>query len=205
MPNGRREHPVSTTNRSVRAAHPDIRGVPLGRTATLEQVYERHGRQVYSLVLRMVRDPEAAQDLTQEVFVRVWRGMPTYCAAKGRLDSWILTIARNASLDELRRREAHRKRISSRTGTDPFAMVPDGAPRVEELVLAAESSARARRTIRRALRELPPRQREVIHLLYFRGLTYSEAAAATGAPLGTIKTRARRALQRLRPLMPDAS
>jgi RNA polymerase sigma-70 factor (ECF subfamily) len=166
-----------------------------GDEGALGVLYDRYSRAVYSLILRMVRDQQAAEDLTQDVFLRVWQQAGTYSREKGRFVSWILGIAHNAAVDELRRRKARPQQVyEDPAATRSFLDMADGSPGLDELAL----NGVRREAIVEALALLPRDQREVIELAYFGGHTQSQIAVLTGQPLGTIKTRTRLALHRLR-------
>lgn len=165
-----------------------------GDESGLESLYDRYARPVYSLMLQMVSDQQVAEELTQEVFLRVWRA-DSYCADKGRPMSWILGIAHHLAVDELRRRSARPRLVHD----DPqvgrsLLEVADASPDPHELTLQGIR----RRQISEALAGLPASQREVLVLAYFGGLTQSEIAETYGLPLGTVKTRTRLALGKLR-------
>jgi RNA polymerase sigma-70 factor (ECF subfamily) len=152
-------------------------------------LYDRYGGVVFSVALRMVGDRAAAEEVTQDVFVGCWRNAARYRPEQGRLITWLLGITRHRAIDELRSR-----RYQSRSHEVPWeSSAAQGA--VEEMshdlhILQAE--------VRAALADLPPAQREVIELLYFGGLTRQEAASRLHAPLGTIHTRLRLGMVKLR-------
>jgi RNA polymerase sigma-70 factor (ECF subfamily) len=166
-----------------------------GDESGLSVLYDRYARVVYSLVLRMVRNQQVAEELTQEVFLRVWQQAGTFHRERGRFASWIFGIAHHLAIDELRRRKARPKQVYD----DPAASrslieIADRAPDPEELALGGIR----REYIVEALSQLPQNQREVLEMSYFGGLTQSQIAERQGEPLGTIKTRTRLGLQRLR-------
>ena len=166
-----------------------------GDAASLETLYDRYSRVVFSLILKMVRNRQVAEELTQEVYLRVWQQAATYRRDKGRFAGWILGIAHNVAIDELRRRKVRPQQVYD----DPdlsrsFLDLPDRSPHLDEIAM----NGIRRRSVVEALASLPKEQREVIEMSYFSGLTQSEIAERKGEPLGTIKTRSRLALQRLR-------
>jgi RNA polymerase sigma-70 factor (ECF subfamily) len=159
-----------------------------------ETLYDRYGNLVYSVSLRILTDVQAAEDVVQEVFLRVWRKPDHYSTARGRFLTWLMSVARNRAIDELRSRG---RRLRFEVGSAPL----DGdGPRSDEsddpalaAVLADQRSA-----IRGALGTLPPEQRSAIELAYYRGLTQQEIAQTLGEPLGTVKTRIRLGMQKMR-------
>jgi RNA polymerase sigma-70 factor (ECF subfamily) len=146
----------------------------------------------------MLSNREAAEELVQETFLRAWRQIATYQPSLGRVSNWLLGIARNLAIDELRRRSARPQVVPNDENDEQITQIP-GAREEDpaELVQASAQSAQ----IRQALAALPPAQREVMELAYYSGLTQSEIAARLGDPLGTVKTRMRLATQKLRDLL----
>ncbi len=163
-----------------------------GDADALAQLYDRHGGSAFALAMRILRQREAAEDVVQEAFLAVWRRAVTYRPERGTVRAWLLTVVRNRAIDFLRR---------------PRSTGPVTVP-VEELVLAAdddpeEEGLRAvdEAAVRSALARLPDEQRQVVELAYFAGLSYPEVASRTGVALGTVKSRMRLALERLRILL----
>lgn len=162
-----------------------------GDERALADLYDAHAAAVYSLALRITRNPADAQDVTQDVFVQAWRSASRFDASRGNLAAWLLMMARTRALDRLRR---ERRRPADLTGPDDFDRIPDALPGVDLVAATKQEADRARA----ALASLPAEQREVVELAYFEGLTHSEIAARTSQPLGTVKTRIRSAMQELR-------
>jgi RNA polymerase sigma-70 factor (ECF subfamily) len=165
----------------------------------LEALYDRYGDLVYSVCLRMVGDVQLAEDLTQEVYLRLWRRPDLYDATRGRFVTWLLSVARNRGIDERRsrgRRFRH-ENPPSLAAEEMLAAAPaaDGA---DAAVLSEDRVA-----IQRALAGLPAEQRLVIQLAYFGGYTQQEIARSLAQPLGTVKTRIRLGLQKLRLFLID--
>jgi RNA polymerase sigma-70 factor (ECF subfamily) len=157
----------------------------------LEWLYDRYATRVYSLALRIVRDTADAEDVTQEVFVQVWTHAATFDASRGAVAAWLTMLARSRALDRLRRRGAGPQ---SGGEHDALANIQDPAPSVEWMAANAQQVAAARD----ALATLPAEQRATLELVYFDGLTQSEIAERTATPIGTVKTRIRTGLQRMR-------
>jgi len=165
-----------------------------GDARALEVLYDRYSRVVYSFALRIVGDQQVAEELLQEVFFRAWQQGSSFRSSRGSFITWLLSITHNMAIDEVRKR---RRRPQKSDNDDPetaLAGVPDARQDVEEEVWLGT----LRETISVALEALPPAQREAIELAYFRGLTQREIAEQTGEPLGTIKTRMRLGMQKLR-------
>jgi RNA polymerase sigma-70 factor (ECF subfamily) len=176
-------------------------GVRRGDGHAIAALYDRYSSLVFSLGLRMLGDRESTEELVQEVFLRAWRQAASYQPALGRLSSWLLGIARNLAVDELRRRGVR----PQRTAGDPeeqlalVAATNTDDPE-EEVVNSAQ-----RAEIQHALAALPPPQRRVMELAYYSGLTQAEIAEELGDPLGTVKTRMRLAAQKLRELLRETT
>ena len=165
-----------------------------GRDAgALADLYDRHNRLLFSLILRVLRDRGEAEDVLQEVFVRVWDRADSYSPALGTPLAWLVRIARNRAIDRLRSR---RVRANVAESYDDPPVVADSTPagNPEQLARTAEH----RRAIVAALDQLPPEQRILIDAAYFEGFTQSELAERFNLPLGTVKTRIRTAMQTLR-------
>ncbi len=165
-----------------------------GSAAALEVLYDRYSRIVLSFATRMLGDRQSGEELLQEVFLRAWQQAHNYSAARGSFATWLLSITHNMSIDEIRKRRRRPQRAES---ADPVLMltnVTDQSPSVEE---SAELGA-LRETMAKAIRTLPDAQRRAIELAYFRGLTQREIAEELDEPLGTIKTRMRLGMRKLR-------
>jgi RNA polymerase sigma-70 factor (ECF subfamily) len=155
-----------------------------GDRSAFEVLYRRYSRPVFGLALRRLGDRGRAEDAVQDTFVSIWRAAATYRSERGPGAPWLYAVARNAIIDR------------SRARNEPAVEVPD------EPTLEAGPADRAEESwtqwrIHRALEELTEPEREVISLAYWSGLSQSEVADSLGIPLGTVKTRTRRALQRL--------
>jgi RNA polymerase sigma-70 factor (ECF subfamily) len=165
-----------------------------GDARALEVLYDRYSRVVFSFALRIVGDPQVAEEVLQEVFFRAWQQGSAYRAARGSFITWLLSITHNMAIDEVRRRRRRPQKADSESPEEVLASVADTAPSVEEEVWLGS----LRSTIVAALENLPPAQREAIELAYFQGLTQREISERLSEPLGTIKTRMRLGLQKLR-------
>jgi len=158
----------------------------------LESLYDRYSRMVYSLALRIAGQPAVAEEIVQDVFLKLWHSADRYQAERGPLGPWLCTLARNRALDHLRlKREKQRRREDSIEGEIGFT---SSNPSPETLAQQSQSAVR----VRASLRELPAAQQRAIELAYFEGMTHSEIAAALAEPLGTVKSWIRSGLLRMR-------
>jgi RNA polymerase sigma-70 factor (ECF subfamily) len=152
-------------------------------------LYDRHASSVYGLVLRILGDPMLAEEATQDTFLKLWARARQFLPERGSLFSWLLTIARRTALDRLR---LERRRPALSDASDPddlWQSIPDSG--------TLSDDARWR-SMHLAVQSLPPEQRQVIELAYYQGMSQSEIAEVLGWPLGTVKTRLRTGMQRLR-------
>jgi RNA polymerase sigma-70 factor (ECF subfamily) len=159
--------------------------VQSGDEHAMATLFDRYNRVVYSVALRVLRDPASAEDVLQEVFMQIWRNPDSFTAARGSLGGWLAIVARNRSIDALRRKRPT-------TSVDDIALA---APC--NLADEAERNSLMERA-RSVIHELPTEQRKTLEMAFFDGLTHSEIAEMTGDPLGTVKTRIRSALLTLR-------
>lgn len=170
--------------------------VAQGEARALEVLYDRYSSVVFSFAFRIVSDRELAEEVLQEAFFRAWQQGSNFSAGRGTFITWLLSITHNLAIDEIRRR---RRRPMKADSEDP-GQVLDGQPDTgaganveEEVWLGA-----LRDSMGQALAQLPQAQRQAIEMAYFQGLTQREIAEALGEPLGTIKTRMRLGLQKLK-------
>jgi RNA polymerase sigma-70 factor (ECF subfamily) len=162
-----------------------------GDQQALGQLYDRYGRLVYGLARSVVGDELAAEEITQDAFTRVWSRAGTYLPEQGRPLTWLMRIARNRAIDELRSRSS---RPQARSLSWLEEDLPDGGA---DLAEEAELSRR-RREVAGAIAALPEEQRQVLAMAYFQAYTHREIAGILKQPLGTVKTRLRSAMKRLR-------
>jgi RNA polymerase sigma-70 factor (ECF subfamily) len=168
-------------------------GLIARRITALEQLYDRYSALVFSVSLRVLYDWQLAEDVTQEVFLRLWQRPESYDPSRGRLLSWLMSVTRNRAIDERRKIS---RRVRSEDGEEPLLTLRDLDTRDDPVLGVA--LAETRDVVRAALQALPPAQRQVVELAYFGGLTQTEIADKTGVPLGTVKTRVRLAMRKLR-------
>jgi RNA polymerase sigma-70 factor (ECF subfamily) len=157
----------------------------------LAELYDRHARLVYSLALRIVRDPADAEDVVQEVFSQIWRQAARYDQARSNVAAWVVVLTRSRAIDRLRRRQA--RPDAPTIDPDPIDPVDEAPPADDRLVASARAAA-----VRSALDDLPVLQRVAIELAFYEGLTHVEIAERLEQPLGTVKTRIRQGLRALR-------
>lgn len=166
-----------------------IAAVARGDEALLADLYDRYSATLFGLLLRILHSRPEAEDVLQEVFMQIWQQAPQYDEGRGRPFTWMMTIAHSRALDRLRS-------LASRNRTAQSAALEQP----EEASDAARDAVNAeqREMIQRALEEIPEAQRNVLLLAYFQGLTQAEIAERLQEPLGTIKTRTRTGLAKLR-------
>ena len=163
--------------------------------AAFEAIYDRYSDLVYSTSLRILADTQLAEDVTQDVFVRLWNRPETFVAERGRFLSWLMSVSRNRAVDLLRARGRRRAReVESLIPTEEYAAVVATDEDPAHAALLHEEQWQ----VRRALKELPEDQRRALELAYFGGLTQQEIASTLHEPLGTIKTRIRLGMMKLR-------
>ena len=159
-----------------------------GDEAAMAALFDRYARVVYSVSLRVLRDPAAAEDVLQEVFMQVWRKPDAVAASRGTLGAWLAVVSRNRSIDSIRRRKPS-------DAVDDVVLVASG-----DLAKEAERNFMMDKA-RVVIGRLPVEQRKALEMAFFDGLTHSEIAETTGDALGTVKTRIRTALLVLRKAM----
>ena len=174
--------------------HRTLARMAAGDASALADLYDRHGRAVYSLACRILGDRTEAEDITQDVFSQAWRQAAQYDPRRATAVGWLLMMSRSRSIDRLR---ARRTRPQTMAGDMPEAADP--AAGAEAGVIGAESAAR----VREALGALPESQRAAIELAYYGGLSHTDIAGRLSEPLGTIKTRIRTGLLSLRAALAD--
>ena len=159
----------------------------------LEALHSRYSGAVYGLAMRMLRDAGAAEEVAQDTFFNIWRRAGSYAAQRGSVTAWLFGIARNRAIDELRKRRRAADRFQNGVDlSNKPAETRDSDP-AEYAALMHES-----RRVREALDELRPEQRQVVALAYFAGMTHTQISKELGQPLGTVKTRMRLAIKKLR-------
>jgi RNA polymerase sigma-70 factor (ECF subfamily) len=168
-----------------------LEGMARGEHGALAELYDRHGRLVYSLALRVLRDQGDAEDVVQDVFSQAWRQASRYESSRGPVIAWLMNLARSRAIDRLRSRRARPE-----TGADDaeVARMPDLAPPIDDQLALSDQAER----IRAAVEQLSLLQRVAIELAFYEGLTHVEIAERLELPLGTVKTRIRQGLAKLK-------
>jgi RNA polymerase sigma-70 factor (ECF subfamily) len=162
-----------------------------GDEGALAALYDRYSGMLFAMLVRTLRDPQAAEEILQDLFLQLWRCAARFDATRGSLPAWLMVIGRNRALSRLRTRE-HRE-----IPEDIEAFPANAVPSSVNLEDDAERSLLMEK-LRTAMATLPAEQREAVELAYFEGMTQTEIAARTGSPLGTVKSRVRSAMQSLK-------
>ena len=170
----------------ARLAHGDL--------DALDALYARYARPVFSLAVRVLGDEAEAEEITQDVFERAWRHAASFDRERGRFATWLLSVTHHVAIDAVRKRKRQPQAIGGEPAALALQLVAD--PHVD--VAGATVNHVDGKEVRLALRMLPEPQRRAIELAYFAGLSHLEIAAMLGDPLGTVKARIRRGMDRLR-------
>jgi RNA polymerase sigma-70 factor, ECF subfamily len=172
-----------------------LRQVALGSAEAMRQVYARCSARAFAIAVRLLPSRAEAEEVLQETFLEVWRRAREFDPERGGLETWVMTIARTRTIDRLRSLGTVSRMVEGMAQQPPPVSATPPAP--DDTASAKQDQQR----VRGALARLPPEQREVVLLAYFDGLSQSEIAQKTGQPLGTVKTRARLALEKLAALL----
>ena len=172
-----------------------LEAIARGDESSLAALYDRYHSLAFGLALRVLNDRGRAEDVVQDAFLAVWRKAGSYAEARGSVKTWLATIARNRAIDIVRGR-----RESDSDDEAVLLALEDSRPSVLEQVTASLD----RDVLRTVVASLPAEQRQAIAMAYFEGLSHSEIAAATGLPLGTVKSRIRLGMQRLKAQLLEA-
>jgi RNA polymerase sigma-70 factor (ECF subfamily) len=159
--------------------------VQRGDEPAMASLFDRYSKIVYSVALRVLRDPALAEDVLQEIFMQIWRKPESFTATRGSLGGWLAVVSRNRSIDVLRRKRPTDS-VDDIVLSSPYNLADEG----ERNIMIEKA--------RTAMHLLPAEQRKTLEMAFFDGLTHSEIAEMTGDPLGTVKTRIRSALLSLR-------
>jgi len=169
-----------------------------GDENALSTLYDRYAGMLFGMLVRILRDPQAAEEILQDLFLQLWRGAARFDASRGSLPAWLMVIGRNRALSRLRTR-AYRE-----APEDIEAFPANAVPSSVNLEDDAERNLLMEK-LRTAMAALPGEQREAVELAYFEGMTQTEIAARTGSPLGTVKSRVRTAMQSLKLVFDDGT
>ena len=170
--------------------------VASGSGDAVAELYDRYGATVYGLALRVLGQPDLAEEVTQDVFAQVWRDARRYDPSRATVAGWMVMLTRARAIDRLRARRARPDQATTAEPADTAPLV--STERTPESATITNDDARL---IKRALQALPDQLRSLVELAYYEGLTHSEIAARTGIPLGTVKTRIRNAMGSLRSVL----
>jgi RNA polymerase sigma-70 factor (ECF subfamily) len=189
----------ATASPAVQEDEALLKKIADGQSAALGVLYDRYGRLVFSLAVHIVNDEGLAEEISQEVFMQVWNKAASYHAELGKVSTWLTSIARHRAIDSLRRRSVRPEGKStplddSDDASGPFWVDPLNVESQMELTMQNNS-------VRLAIAQLPKEQQRALALAFFQGLSHQEIADVTGEPLGTIKTRIRLAMQKLRQVL----
>jgi RNA polymerase sigma-70 factor (ECF subfamily) len=169
-----------------------MHAIARGDEQALASLYDRYRLILFGLIMRILHDRSEAEDVLQEVLLQVWRQASNFDAERGRPFTWLVTVARSRAIDRLRSLNS-RERIANESSREEIEPLPDAS----DNALKSEQG----KIVRHALAELPEEQQRTLFLAYFEGLTQSEIAARLDAPLGTVKTRMRSGMIKLRELL----
>ena len=165
-----------------------------GDEAALSTLYDRYSTMLFGMLMRILRDQQAAEEVLQDMFLQLWRNAAQFDAKRGSLPAWLMVIGRNRAISRLRGRR-DREVLEEEEGD--YANTFASGQNIEDEAVRAELA----RNISAALEQLPAEQKQAVELAYFEGMTQSEIANRTGTPLGTVKTRVRTAMQTLRQIL----
>ena len=168
-----------------------------GNQTSLARLYDQSSRLVFGLVMRILKDRGAAEEITLDTYHQIWRQAQHFDSQRGKPSSWILTIARNRAIDRLR---ATARARQQQTPLEDVELFLTGTDSPEDTLAIGEQQ----RIVRHALAQLKFEERQLIEIAFFGGLTHQEISSQLNLPLGTVKTRIRSGMMKLRELLPDA-
>ena len=174
-----------------------LKAIASGQQAALSALYDRYGRLAFSLAINIVSDSALAEEVTQDVFVQIWNKATSYQPEHGKVTTWLASVTRHRAIDMLRRQNVRPE--GHQVGwEDGVPDLPDDSI-VEDVVELTQRQTR----IRQAVARLPAEQQQALGLAFFKGYTHQEIADTTGEPLGTVKTRIRLAMQKLKQVLEE--
>lgn len=174
-----------------------LKRIRSGDFEAVEELYNQYNRVAFALALRILSDPGLAEDAVQEVFLRVWKQPDSYDPTRGRFVTWLMSVVHNQCIDQLRKKRRPVVSLDQEESQERLNYLAEKAPGLEEEVWTKLK----RETIRQALALLPEEQRKLIELAFFGGYTHNEIADSTGQPLGTVKSRIRQGLLKLKTIL----
>ena len=170
-----------------------VRRIEGGDEEAFRSLFDAYGSSAMALAARVLRQPHLAEEIVQEAFLSLWLSPGLYDERRGSVKAWLMTMVHHRAVDTVRREEAQRRRAD-----DLVAGFREATPDPSEEIVEIVGAPAEREAVRRALDALPPEQREVLGLMYFEGLSQTQVAEETGAPLGTVKSRALLGMRRMR-------
>ncbi len=173
-----------------------VERIMAGDESALSILYDRYAGMLFAMLVRILRDTSAAEEVLQDLFLQLWRGAAKFDASRGSMPAWLLVIGRNRAISRLRGRE--RREVLEDPQEFSFESLPSST-NLENEVSRMQLMAK----LKVGLATLPSEQREALELAYFEGMTQTEIAARTGSPLGTVKSRVRAAMQSLKQYFDD--
>lgn len=177
-----------------------IRLITQGNQNAISELYDRYSRLVYSIALNATDNPSLAEDITQDVFIRIWEKADTYRSDQAKVSTWMTSIARYRTIDLIRRQKARPE-----GNREPWATVEELKPSDPINTETQVDLSLRRQQVRDALAKIPSAQRDALAYAFFGGYSHTEIAEILGEPLGTVKTRIRLAMQKLRDILADES
>lgn len=175
-----------------------LRRIEGGDEEAFRSLFASYAPSAMALAIRVVRQTQLAEEIVQEAFLTLWRSPGVFDERRGSVKAWLMTMVHHRAVDVVRREEAQRRRSD-----EMVVGVREEAEDPTDAVLAAVAAPAERDAVRTALRSLPQEQREVLELMYFDGLSQSQVAEKTGAPLGTVKSRALLGMRRMRSVVEE--
>lgn len=175
-----------------------LRWITAAEEDALGELYDRYGRLVFSMALNAVGDPAIAEEITQDVYLRIWNKAESYNVEQGKVMTWIASITRYRAIDHLRRQSVRPEGNRAPWAEEESLEPPDPV----DIEYEVEISQRTH-LIRAAITQLPEEQRQALAMAYFQGYSHSEIARLQNQPLGTVKTRIRLAMQKLRQILKE--
>jgi len=175
-----------------------VRRIEAGDEEAFRSLFATYAPSAMALAVRVVRQTQLAEEIVQEAFLTLWRTPGIFDERRGSVKAWLMTMVHHRAVDAVRREEAQRRRSDEMVGG-----IREETDDPTDAVVEAVAAPAERDAVRTALRSLPDDQREVLELMYFEGLSQSQVAARTGAPLGTVKSRALLGMRRMRSMVDE--
>ncbi|MDX1638804.1 MAG: sigma-70 family RNA polymerase sigma factor [Balneolaceae bacterium] len=190
---------ASATHSKSRDERALIKRIKAGDTTALEALYDLYKSLLFGMIISIVNNREEAEDLLQEVFMNIWEKAHTFDGERGNVYSWIVTLTRNRAIDRLRSKGYKTQQKTATTVNKPgFSLQGDQYDPLETTIISDRAEL-----VQQALEQIPEKQREVIKVAYYGGMTQSEIAEHLDIPLGTVKTRTRQGMIKLKTLLED--